>query len=59
MGREINTDMKEHSVTAFWGGDERGLCVQITALSGRKGYIQLTVSDAKALCRALTNWIKE
>lgn len=39
------------SVTLFYGGAERGRCVQITTPAGR--YVQLTNSDALELARVL------
>lgn len=39
------------SLTRFWGGDNNGVCVQLTATmeEGEGGYVQLSASDLIAL----------
>jgi hypothetical protein len=70
MSTEIETKMKEHLATEFWGGDDRGVCLQISAddFSLRttaeqqlqeEGYVQLTMSEAAALCNTLARFIKK
>lgn len=58
MSAEIKTEMKEHVLTKFWGGDDRGFCVQVADKSGLH-HIQLTMEEAAALCNALHKFIKE
>ena len=70
MSREIKTEMKNHSITQFWGGNKRGSCLQITSeISNistnvpdqlqQEGFIQLTMEDAVDLCNSLFFFIKE
>lgn len=70
MATEVNTAMQNHVMTEFWGGDDRGMCVQITSkniqlrdtaeeqLRESEGYIQLTMEEAAALCEALGGFIQ-
>ena len=70
MGTEITTKMSGHSVKEFWGGDERGVCLQVTASDPlrvretigdqlqEEGFIQVTMEDAAALCNDLGGFIK-
>ncbi len=37
-----------YSVTLFWGGQDRGQCLQITSLKG-ENFIQLTAAEAMQL----------
>jgi len=70
MSTEIETKMEQHTATEFWGGDQRGVCLQITA-SGpmavrdtagaqlqEEGFIQVTMEEAAALCNALGGFVK-
>jgi hypothetical protein len=65
MGIEVETRMIEHQAKEFWGGDDKGVCIQITAsapLSGsdqQEGFIQLTMEEASALCETLGRFILE
>ena len=70
MGTTINTKMTEHTAKEFWGGDERGVCVQVTASTPlrvcetiteqlqEEGHIQLTMEEAAALCNDLGGFVK-
>jgi hypothetical protein len=63
MGTHINTKMTHHDIKEFWGGDERGVCLQITASSawqtiGDEGYIQVTMEEAAELCNDLARFVK-
>lgn len=70
MGTETSTKMTGHTVKEFWGGDERGVCLQITASSlmrvhetgaaqmQEEGFIQLTMEEAAALCSDLGRFVK-
>ena len=59
MGTELPTEMTSHTVKQFWGGDHRGVCLQITAKSDETGpgYIVLTMEEAAALCNNLGDFI--
>jgi len=70
MGTEINSKMTAHIVKQFWGGDERGVCLQITASAPlliretvveqmqEESFIQLTMEEAAALCNDLGKFVK-
>lgn len=70
MGTEIKTKMTEHTAKEFWGGDDRGVCLQVTAskpLTVREtiseqiqeeGFIQLTMEEAAALCNDLGGFVR-
>lgn len=63
MSTELTTEMLSHKLTEFWGGDERGVCAQVTALSpthgdNGEGYIQMTMAEAAALCNDLSMFVK-
>lgn len=67
MSSTIETDMKTHSFTTLWGGDETGVVVQVTctdpydmspeAVHNQEGFILLNLSEASALCNALNDYI--
>jgi hypothetical protein len=70
MSTEIETNMKDHTVVSFWGGDDRGVCVQVTVAKmsicdsvgeqiQQEGFIRLTMEEAAALCKALGEFIRE
>ena len=66
MSEEIETKMKDHTLTEFWGGDDKGVCLQITASTPMKlnspfaeeGFTQLTMEEAAVLHTDLTLFIK-
>lgn len=70
MGTEIITKMECHTVKEMWGGDERGVCLQVTASAPlriretiseqlhEEGFIQLTMEEAAALCNTLGAFVK-
>ena len=70
MGTEITTKMSEHTAKEFWGGDDRGVCLQITAAGAfrvrktiadqlqEEGFIQLTMEEAAALCNDIGGFVK-
>ena len=59
MSTEIETRMTEHTANEFWGGDDRGICLQVTEAESRQdGYIQLTMAEADALYIALGCYVK-
>ena len=69
MGTEISTKMAKYTVKRFWGGNDRGVCLQITSSKPFKvketimeqiqleGFIQLTIEDASELCKVLTKFV--
>ena len=68
MSNELETKMTDHAATEFWGGDKRGVCVQITAANiniresvedqlQEEGFIQLTMEEASALCNTLSRFV--
>jgi len=70
MGNEITTKMSAHTAREFWGGDDRGVCLQVTASAPlrvreaignqlqEEGFIQLTMEEAAALCNNLGGFIQ-
>lgn len=64
MSTEIKTDLKEHTIIKFWGGDTRGTCLQITATTPRhertgESYVQLSMQEAALLCNDLNKFVVE
>ena len=59
MSTEITTDMTDHTMVTFWGGDERGVMVQVTADRGPEGYVTLTFTEAAALANALRGFVMD
>ena len=70
MGTKLNTKMTNHTAKEFWGGDDLGVCMQVTASSPlrvretigeqlqEEGFIQLTMEEAAALCNDLGGFVK-
>ena len=70
MGTEITTKMSVHTANEFWGGDDRGVCLQVTASAPlrvretigdqlqEEGFIQLTMEEAVALYNDLGGFVK-
>jgi len=60
MSTDIKTDLPRHSLTEYYGGDERGICVQITALKMEDGdgYITLSSEEAEILIKDLKGFVK-
>ncbi len=46
-------------VNAFWGGDKKGGCIQITEAHGQTGYVQITRKEAKAFLKLALKRIEE
>lgn len=68
MSKEIQTSMKNHTMTEFWGGKQRGVCVQVTAADVKiadtvadqiqnEGYITLTMMEAATLANELSSFV--
>lgn len=65
MATTIETTAPGVSVTRFWGGTDRGVCIQINA-PGRPGserefnnFVQLTLAEAQVLSRELLQALAE
>ena len=70
MGTELKSKMTDHQIKQSWGGDTRGICLQITASSPLKicdsmekqmqeeGFIKITMEEAAALCNDLGKFVK-
>ena len=69
MSESVETKMTDHQVIEFWGGNSRGVCLQVTASALRiratideqlqeEGFIQLTMEEAAALCNDLGRFVK-
>lgn len=61
MSTEITPSALEGKllVTSFWGGQERGVCVQLTPMeitAHGHTYTQLTATEALELCLTLMTW---
>lgn len=71
MGERMETKMKDHDITQFPGGSDRGVCVQISSSKDirvcetlleqiqEEGFIQLTMEEASALQNDLCRFVKE
>lgn len=66
MGTEIETEMSTHSIKEYWGGDDKGVMVQVTAnyplpvdfdSSQHENFIQLDLIEASKLCKSLNDFI--
>jgi ABC-type transporter Mla subunit MlaD len=59
MSTQIETEMTEHTACKFWGGNGRGVCVQISKNDDSAAYLALTMAEASALVNTLMPFIKE
>ena len=55
---------KDHTLTRFWGGKERGQCVQVTAREfsmdrNKPGFVHVTKDEALELAEALLQFVNE
>lgn len=53
----LETTAEELNFTQFYGGDSRGLCMQLT--QSEKGYIALNKRDVYNTINVLANWLKD
>ena len=56
MGTEIDSELKHHLLKEFFGGVDKGVCLQVTASSPteiQNGYIQLDITEAAELAYQL------
>jgi len=70
MSESVETKMTDHQVLEFWGGNSRGVCLQVTASDPlrprdtvgeqlqEEGFIQLTMEEASALCNDIAGFVK-
>jgi hypothetical protein len=57
MSTELKSHAAEVTLTRFFGGSDRGVCVQVTAGRGVGGdYVQLTRAQAAALAMDLMDF---
>lgn len=59
MSEDIETEMTQHVLCEFWGGNKRGVCVQVTALDPadpNNGYLQLDLNEASELAYQLSQY---
>ena len=71
MSTTIETTMRDHTVKRFWGGDDKGYCLQITSSSPlrihestgdqlqEEGFVQITMEEAAELCSTLGEFIQQ
>lgn len=55
MSTQLETKLKDHVAIMYYGGDDKGLMIQITKVDG--GYLQFTLSEAAALANTLSEFI--
>ncbi len=65
MSTKLPSEMTTHTATEFWGGDARGVCLQVTSSlpttirdsaeeqTHEEGFIQVTLEEAAALYNTL------
>jgi hypothetical protein len=58
MSTDLKTNMKHHIATEFYGGIERGRCIQITSRN-QNGWIQLTRGEAMDLVDTLLEFVAD
>ena len=59
MSKDIETELAQHALCEFWGGSERGVCVQVTPLfpsEAHNGYILLDLKEAAELAYQLSQY---
>lgn len=49
---------EKYVLTRYWGGKEKGRCLQITILNGDCGFVQLTSAEVRELAEKLLRWLK-
>ena len=59
MGTEIDSELKHHLLKEFFGGVDKGVCLQITAVEPDEpatGYLQLDLTEAAELAYQLAQY---
>lgn len=61
MSTELLTNMQDNNVTLFWGGETRGMCLQVSSRTSKDGasFIHLTMEDAVSLQKNIKTLIKK
>ncbi len=54
--KTIETITQNVTLTSYFGGQNRGICLQVTNQSD-KGYIQLTKTQARELVGEINKWL--
>ena len=60
MSIEIETKLKRHSLVSYWGGNDNGMCLQVTSKyidDVGIGAIQLTMVEAAVLASDLIEFV--
>ena len=55
MSTEIELESKDIHMVQFWGGNEKGSCIQLT---GEHGYVQLGLAEAAEIAYELSMYVK-
>lgn len=55
MSTEIELESKDIHMVQFWGGNEKGSCIQLT---GEHGYVQLGLAEAAEIAYELSMFVK-
>lgn len=60
MSKELQA-IGDMCVTRFWGGEDRGPCIQLTRLNedGNINYVQIAAKEMPALIKVFTKIIKK
>jgi hypothetical protein len=56
MGTEIKTNLKDKTVTRFWGGDKRGAMLQVT---GDDGFVQFELGEVVEIIQVFSTFASE
>lgn len=59
MSTEIESNLKEHTLVEYFGGKDRGVCLQVTALHSKdkdNGHITLDITEAAELAYQLAQY---
>ena len=60
MSIEVETRLKRHSLVSYWGGNDNGMCLQVTTQTPDDvgvGAIQLTMVEAAVLASDLIDFV--
>ncbi len=60
MSTEIETKLQRHSLVSYWGGNDKGMCLQVTTEHPDDvgiGAIQLTMGEAAVLASDLIEFV--
>ncbi|KKL27520.1 hypothetical protein LCGC14_2384360 [marine sediment metagenome] len=51
-----NPQKSDLYISSFFGGVDRGQCIQLTLASGKSGYVQLTKENVDELLGVILEW---